>query len=190
MIELRACESDADLELWLDVRRAVHPHDRTSSLAEMRGFMKPDDLRLLAYLDGGTSDALIIVANVDPHSVRETTVHLDLAKIGLAPGSTFGVRDLITGAHFEWETDNYVRLDAVNRSLISQALLSFDDFGYASKIIGTNFVSAVSLLIPLANHFESQGHGHLAAITSVAGDYRGGTLTTRSPRAILFGRRR
>jgi SAM-dependent methyltransferase len=27
-------------------------------------------------------------------------------------------------------------------------------------------------------------------ITSVAGDYGGGTLTTRSPRAILFGRRR
>ena len=52
MIELRACASDADYELWLDVRRAVHPDDRTSSLAEMRGFMKPEDLRLLAYLDG------------------------------------------------------------------------------------------------------------------------------------------
>jgi GNAT superfamily N-acetyltransferase len=52
MIELRTCASDADLELWLDVRRAVHPEDRTSSLAEMRGFMKPEDLRLLAYVDG------------------------------------------------------------------------------------------------------------------------------------------
>ncbi|HMO47505.1 MAG TPA: hypothetical protein PKB14_15920 [Rubrivivax sp.] len=29
--------------------------------------------------------------------------------------------------------DNYVRLDALNRSLVSQALLSFDDFGYASN---------------------------------------------------------
>jgi mycothiol synthase len=51
-IELRVCASDADLEAWLDVRRAVHPDDRTSSLAEMRGFMKPEDLRLLAYVDG------------------------------------------------------------------------------------------------------------------------------------------
>jgi decaprenylphospho-beta-D-erythro-pentofuranosid-2-ulose 2-reductase len=44
------------------------------------------------------------------------------------------------------------------------------DFAYAQKVIGTNFVSAVSLLLPLANHFEAQGRGHLAAITSVAGE--------------------
>src|SRR5690606_29066488 len=34
----------------------------------------------------------------------------------------------------------------------------------------TNFVSAVSLLMPLANYLETQGRGHLAAITSVAGE--------------------
>ena len=52
MIRLRACESDADYELWLDVRRAVHPEDRTSTLAELHGYIKPGDLHLLAYLDG------------------------------------------------------------------------------------------------------------------------------------------
>jgi decaprenylphospho-beta-D-erythro-pentofuranosid-2-ulose 2-reductase len=40
----------------------------------------------------------------------------------------------------------------------------------ALKILGTNFTSPISLLIPLANHFEGQGAGHLAAITSVAGE--------------------
>jgi GNAT superfamily N-acetyltransferase len=52
MIELRACASDADYEAWLSVRRAVMPDDRTSSLEEMRAFMKPADLRLLAFVDG------------------------------------------------------------------------------------------------------------------------------------------
>lgn len=52
MIELRACASDADLESWLGVRRAVLPDERTSSLEEMQRFMKPEDMRLLAYLDG------------------------------------------------------------------------------------------------------------------------------------------
>ncbi|MEO6593139.1 MAG: SDR family NAD(P)-dependent oxidoreductase, partial [Planctomycetota bacterium] len=66
-------------------------------------------------------------------------------------------------------------LSGLDQALIAHGYLgdqerSERDFGYASKIIGTNFVSAVSLLIPLANHFESQGHGHLAAITSVAGE--------------------
>jgi starch synthase (maltosyl-transferring) len=60
----------------------------------------------------GKADGIIVVANVDPHSVRETTVHLDLSKLGLAPGSTFEVKDLITDQRFTWGSDNYVRLDA------------------------------------------------------------------------------
>ena len=60
----------------------------------------------------GGSDGIIVVANVDPHSVRETTVHLDLEALGLEIGSTFAVTDLITQQVFTWGTDNYVRLDA------------------------------------------------------------------------------
>jgi starch synthase (maltosyl-transferring) len=61
---------------------------------------------------GGRADAIIVVANVDPHSVRETVVHLDLTRIGLEVGATFPVVDLVTGAKFTWGADNYVRLDA------------------------------------------------------------------------------
>jgi mycothiol synthase len=52
VIELRACESDADLEQWLAVRRAVLPHERTASLEEFRASIKVGDLQLLAQLDG------------------------------------------------------------------------------------------------------------------------------------------
>jgi len=67
------------------------------------------------------------------------------------------------------------QLGGVDRALIAHGYLgdqqrSEREFEYARKIIGTNFVSAVSLLMPLANAFEAQGHGHLAAITSVAGE--------------------
>ncbi len=60
----------------------------------------------------GRPDTVIVVANVDPHSVRETMVHLDLARMGLQPGQHFTVQDLITGATWTWSADNYVRLDA------------------------------------------------------------------------------
>ena len=60
----------------------------------------------------GVADSLIIVANVDPHSVRETVVHLDLTRLDLPADATYTVTDLITGAEFEWGRDNYVRLDA------------------------------------------------------------------------------
>ena len=36
MIELRVAETDAELELWRDVRRALLPNERTASIAELR----------------------------------------------------------------------------------------------------------------------------------------------------------
>jgi starch synthase (maltosyl-transferring) len=60
----------------------------------------------------GKSNTIIVVANVDPHAVRETTVHLNLEALGLANGSRFQVEDLITGNKFEWGSDNFVRLDS------------------------------------------------------------------------------
>ena len=63
------------------------------------------------YIRSGRSDAIIIVANVDPHAVRETTVHLDLTRLGLEADATFEVTDLITKDKFTWGADNYVRLD-------------------------------------------------------------------------------
>ncbi|MEO7348934.1 MAG: alpha-1,4-glucan--maltose-1-phosphate maltosyltransferase [Terrimesophilobacter sp.] len=64
------------------------------------------------FTDSGTDDAIIVVANVDPHTVRETTVHLDLTRLGLDADAQFTVTDLITGHQFEWGRDSYVRLDA------------------------------------------------------------------------------
>jgi len=79
-----------------------------------------DDDAILVYakhLDAalsptGASDTIIVVANVDPHSVRETMVHLDTRVWGVAPGSPYEVEDLISGARWTWSDHNYVRLDS------------------------------------------------------------------------------
>ncbi len=42
--------------------------------------------------------------------------------------------------------------------------------GETRREIEVNALSVISLLTPLANHFEQQGHGTLAVISSVAGD--------------------
>ncbi|MFI8594937.1 alpha-1,4-glucan--maltose-1-phosphate maltosyltransferase [Microbacterium sp. NPDC078428] len=60
----------------------------------------------------GADDTIIVVANVDAHSARETTVHLDTRIWGVDPGEEFEVEDLITGAVWHWRDHNYVRLDA------------------------------------------------------------------------------
>ena len=64
------------------------------------------------FTESGVSDTIIVVVNVDPHSVREATVHLDPTQFGFVPGDTFPVTDLLTGAEWTWGDPNYVRLDA------------------------------------------------------------------------------
>jgi starch synthase (maltosyl-transferring) len=97
--------------------RAEHP-----ALGQLRNLdiHASEDEAILVYskfLDApftgtGESDALIIVANVDPHSARQTVVHLDVTRFGIPQGESFEVEDLITGAVWNWTADNFVRLDA------------------------------------------------------------------------------
>ncbi len=76
-----------------------------------------DDPEVLVYskhLDaehnGGKANTILVVVNTDPHSVRETTVHLNPAALN-AKGE-IKVTDLITGQKFVWGEHNYVRLDS------------------------------------------------------------------------------
>nr|WP_262406276.1 alpha-1,4-glucan--maltose-1-phosphate maltosyltransferase [Protaetiibacter sp. SSC-01] len=101
------------------LNRARLEHPALGQLRNLRIHWSDDDAILVysKHLDGaftpnGRSDTIIVVANVDPHSVRETTVYLDLEAIGLQKGDTFGVRDLVTGARWTWTDADYVRLDA------------------------------------------------------------------------------
>ncbi len=45
-----------------------------------------------------------------------------------------------------------------------------NDFELTLEALNTNAISAISLMTHIANSLESQGHGHLAVITSVAGE--------------------
>ena len=97
--------------------RRDHP-----ALSQLHNFQVQwsDDDAMLVYakrLDAalsptGRSDTIIVVANVDPHSVRESMVHLDTRLWHVPPGEAYEVEDLITGARWQWADHNFVRLDA------------------------------------------------------------------------------
>ena len=112
--------ADATLAPYLtrlnEIRRA-HP-----ALRQLRGLSLhwSDDDAILVYskhLDGaltetGQSDTILVVANVDPHSTRQTMIHLDSTVWGIPRGADYVVEDLITGAEWTWNQDAFVRLDA------------------------------------------------------------------------------
>ncbi len=102
--------------------RLNHIRDAHPALRQLRGLRVhySDDDAILVYSKhlpaavspDGRSDTVIVVANVDPHSARQTMVHLDTAAFGIRPGAEFEVEDLITGAVWTWNEHNFVRLDA------------------------------------------------------------------------------
>ena len=112
--------TDATIEPFITLLgsiRASHP-----SIAQLRSthVHASDDEAILVYskhvegsfTSSGTSDTVIVVANVDPHSARQTMIHLDMAAIGLAETDRFIAHDLVTDERWEWGRDNFVRLDA------------------------------------------------------------------------------
>ena len=105
----------ASLAGWLtrlNTLRREHP-----ALHRLRNirFHHVDDENFLAFskrlvLPDGTEDVVVVVANLDPHSTRATTLRLDMGALGLEPGETFAAHDLLTGGHWVWQRDTYVRL--------------------------------------------------------------------------------
>ncbi|MBD7956587.1 DUF3416 domain-containing protein [Microbacterium sp. Sa4CUA7] len=101
-----------------EIRRA---HPALRQLRNLRLHWSDDDAILVyaKHLPGaltadGKADTIIVVANVDPHSARQTMVHLDTRQWGVTPGDPFDVVDLVTGAEWTWTDHNFVRLDAFN----------------------------------------------------------------------------
>ncbi len=101
------------------LNRVRDEHPALQQLRNLRVHWSDDEAILVysKHLDSalsptGRSDTLIIVANVDPHSARETTVYLDTREWGVVPGEAFEVEDLVSGAVWTWSDRNYVRLDA------------------------------------------------------------------------------
>nr|WP_310017763.1 maltotransferase domain-containing protein [Microbacterium resistens] len=99
-----------------EIRRA---HPALRQLRNLRVHWSDDDAILVyskhldaAFTGTGAPDTLIVVVNVDPHSVRQTTVHLDTREWGVEPGEAFEVEDLLTGAVWPWTDHAFVRLDA------------------------------------------------------------------------------
>lgn len=108
--------SISDYLTRLNQIRAAHP--ALQQLRNLSLHWSDDDSILVfskripgEFTTDSNSDTIIVVANLDPHAVRETTVHLDLAALGRESQESFEVTDLITGAVFNWSRDNYVRLD-------------------------------------------------------------------------------
>ncbi len=91
-------------------------HPALQQLRNLRVHNAEDDAvvvfsKAVVDAEGKPGDTVIVVVNVDPHTTRETTVHLDLPAIGRDWEDRFVVHDEVTGEDWTWGAHNYVRLD-------------------------------------------------------------------------------
>ncbi len=73
-----------------------------------------DNPRILSYSKSTESrdDVVLMVVNLDPHHTQSGWLELDVDELGVAPGETYQVHDLLSGARYLWSgTRNYVELD-------------------------------------------------------------------------------
>ena len=91
----------------LNAIRAAHP--ALQQLRRIDFHTSPHD-SLLAYSKTDGHDTVICLVSLDPDTIVETEVHLDMAALGLAPDAALRVRDELTGHTFTWTARNFVRL--------------------------------------------------------------------------------
>ena len=112
-------EGREDITGWLRMLnrvRAEHP-----SLRWLRNitFHQAEDENVLVFSkhgggahDGSDRDTVLVVANLDPHQVRPTRLHLSVPDLGLGLGwgDRYLAHDLVTGQRWEWDDSPFVRL--------------------------------------------------------------------------------
>ncbi|MCA1824889.1 MAG: alpha-1,4-glucan--maltose-1-phosphate maltosyltransferase, partial [Frankia sp.] len=92
-----------------EIRRA---HPALHWLRNLR-FHGTEDDAVIAFSKRDTSgDTVLVVVNMDPHNVRETTVHLNMPAVGADWHETLELHDEVDDSTYYWHgPHNYVRLD-------------------------------------------------------------------------------
>jgi starch synthase (maltosyl-transferring) len=114
--QLRHWDLDRPDSLRDFIARVNGIRQENSALQSDRGltFHACDNEMLIAYSKAteDRSNAIVVVANLDPHHRQSGWLELDLAALGLEPGRPFQAHDLLSGSRFLWNGPrNFVLLD-------------------------------------------------------------------------------
>ena len=116
--ELKERDWDASESLTGYVTRLNEIRKKNPALAELTNleFHYVDKEHLMAFSKSAPGqESILVVVNLNPFHWEEGMVHLNIDALGLQPGQTFEVHDLLSDTTYMWSTDaNYVRLDPLN----------------------------------------------------------------------------
>lgn len=105
-------QTDDDLaELIALVNKIRHENAPLQQNATLRFHDTTND-QLVCYSKTAAENAILVIANLDPHNTQSGYVELDLEALHLDPARPFQVHDLLSGARHSWTgSRNYVQLN-------------------------------------------------------------------------------
>ena len=77
-------------------------------------FAETSNDRIICYgkADAETNNKLIVVVNLDPFNTQGAHVKIPLWQLGIDPGASYSVYDLLSGSRYRWQGEwNYVQLN-------------------------------------------------------------------------------
>jgi starch synthase (maltosyl-transferring) len=79
-------------------------------------FVKSDFDGILAYRRFAPGNEILVIVNLDPHLMHETTIDVPLDRMGIGEQEPYEVFDLLNGMRYVWRgRRNYVKLDPSER---------------------------------------------------------------------------
>ncbi len=107
-----ALERGDSLEPYIALLNTIRRENPALQQLRQIRFHEVSNDQIIAYskVDAISGNAVLVVINLDPTATQEAMLRVDAEAIGLNPGESFPVHDLVTGADYTWSTDNYVRL--------------------------------------------------------------------------------
>jgi decaprenylphospho-beta-D-erythro-pentofuranosid-2-ulose 2-reductase len=125
--------------------------------------------REIAIRYAGRGAQLYLVGR-DPTKLQELCTRLGPAVVGHAQADLDDTSGNAARVRAAVEALGGLDVALVAHGLLGDQQATEHDWTAAEQVLRTNLLSPVSLLIPLANILQAQGHGHLAVLSSVAGE--------------------
>jgi short-subunit dehydrogenase len=114
--------------------------------------------------------AQLYLVGRDPTKLQELCARLGPAVVGHAQADLDDTAGNAVRVRAAVEALGGLDVALVAHGLLGDQQATEHDWEAAEQVLRTNLSSPVSLLIPLANVLQAQGHGHLAVLSSVAGE--------------------
>jgi short-subunit dehydrogenase len=119
------------------------------------------------YADRG---ARLYLVGRNPQKLDALVAELGGAVIGTALQDFDGTASAEACVHGAITALGRLDVALIAHGSLGDQLRSEQDYGEAERIVRTNFLSVMALMIPLANFLETQRSGHLAVLSTVAAE--------------------